>query len=174
MDEPTPLTLPQIALLLRASTVAIRDEVEAATADVLAWHPAPGEWCVNEVLGHIIEADRRGFAGRVQVLIDQENPDLVAWDQQEVARARHDCERDARELVEEFLDQREPGLELLERLSVADLSRSGRHPRVGVLSIGDIVSEWIHHDRNHLKQMLTNVQAYVWPQMGAAQGFAGE
>ena len=60
------------------------------------------------------------------------------------------------------------------RLSVADLSRSGRHPRVGVLSIGDIVSEWIHHDRNHLKQMLTNVQAYVWPQMGAAQGFAGE
>ena len=45
---------------------------------------------------------------------------------------------------------------------------------MGNLSVGDIVSEWVRHDRNHLKQLLANVQAYVWPQMGAAQGFVGE
>ena len=45
---------------------------------------------------------------------------------------------------------------------------------MGNLSVGDIVSEWVRHDRNHLKQLLANVQAYVWPQMGAAQGFSGD
>jgi hypothetical protein len=54
------------------------------------------------------------------------------------------------------------------------MARSGRHPKVGELSVGDVVNEWIHHDRNHLKQILSNLQAYVWPQMGAAQRLSGE
>ncbi len=174
MEEPTPLTVPEIARLLRSSTTAIDAEVQAASPDVVGWHPAPGEWCIKEVLGHLIEADRRGFAGRIQVLLDGENPELVGWDQEEVATGRRDCERDARELLREFLGQRERGLRVLDGLAPADLARSGRHPRVGELSVGDVVSEWVHHDRNHLKQILSNVQAYVWPQMGAAQGFSGE
>jgi hypothetical protein len=31
--------------------------------------------------------------------------------------------------------------------------------------------EWVHHDRNHLKQLLANVQARVWPEMGNARRF---
>jgi hypothetical protein len=33
-------------------------------------------------------------------------------------------------------------------------------------------SERVHHDRNHFKQMLTNVQGYAWAQMGNAQKFS--
>jgi hypothetical protein len=174
MDEPAPLSISQIASLLRSSASAIGAEVRAATPAVLGWHPAAGEWCIKEVLGHLIEADRRGFAGRIQVLLERDGEDLLGWDQQEVARARHDCDRDAEGLLQEFLAQREQGLQLLERVTPAELSRSGRHPKVGDLSIGEVANEWVHHDRNHLKQLLSNVQAYVWPQMGAAQGFAGE
>ncbi|MGO8686536.1 MAG: DinB family protein [Candidatus Dormibacteria bacterium] len=174
MDDPTPLSVSQIASLLRSSAGALGAEMRAAPAMVLAWHPAPGEWCAKEVLGHLIEADRRGFAGRVQVLLEGDGQDLVGWDQQEVARARHDCDGDTEGLLEEFLSQRARGLELLERVTPEELSRSARHPKVGDLSIGEVVTEWVHHDRNHLKQILSNVQAYVWPQMGAAQGFSGE
>jgi len=174
MDVTIPLTIAQIGRLLRSSTTAIQDEVGAASPELLVWHPAPGEWCAKEVLGHLIEADRRGFAGRVQVLIDQDHPELAGWDQGAVAAARHDCDRDAAELLLEFTAGREAGLQLLARLTVSELRRSGRHPKVGELSVEDVVSEWVHHDRNHLKQLLANVQAYVWPQMGAAQGFSGE
>ncbi|MGD1053842.1 MAG: DinB family protein [Candidatus Dormibacteria bacterium] len=174
MDVPAPLTIPQIARLMQSSTAAIEAEVGAASPALLSWHPAPGEWCVQEVLGHLIEADRRGFAGRIEFLLDHADPELPGWDQAEVAGARRDCERDAGELLHEFAAGRRTGLPLLTRLTVADLPRSGRHPKVGDLSVGDVVSEWVHHDRNHLKQILANVQAYVWPQMGAAQGFAGE
>lgn len=30
----------------------------------------------------------------------------------------------------------------------------------------------VHHDRNHIKQMLTTVQARVWPYMGNTQRFS--
>jgi hypothetical protein len=53
-----------------------------------------------------------------------------------------------------------------------DLGRSARHPTVGRLSIAELLAEWVHHDRNHLKQIFANVQAYVWPHMGNAQRFS--
>jgi hypothetical protein len=50
MDATAPLTIAQIGRLLRSSTAAIGGEVGAASPDLLSWHPAPGEWCVKEVL----------------------------------------------------------------------------------------------------------------------------
>ena len=173
-EGPVPLQPAQIVRLLRSSTAAIETETRAAPAELRTWHPAPGEWCIHEVLGHLIEADRRGFAGRVQVLLDAENPELVAWDQRAVAAERRDCERNTEELLHELLSRREHGLQIVELLTPEDLARSGRHPKVGELSVSNVVNEWVHHDRNHLKQLLSNVQADVWPQMGAAQGFVGE
>ena len=51
----------QIAALLAAMPEILRAEFAALDENILGWHPAPGEWCAKEVLGHIIEADRRGF-----------------------------------------------------------------------------------------------------------------
>lgn len=43
------------------------------------------------------------------------------------------------------------------------LVRSGTHRRVGPLTVRDLLHEWIHHDRNHTRELLANVQARVWP-----------
>jgi hypothetical protein len=51
-----------------------------------------------------------------------------------------------------------------------DLDRAGIHERVGRLTVNDLIHEWVHHDHDHLKQIL----AYVGPQMGDAQAFVEE
>jgi hypothetical protein len=38
--------------------------------------------------------------------------------------------------------------------------------------VDELLNEWVHHDRNHARQILANVQAYVWPHMGATQRFS--
>jgi hypothetical protein len=43
---------------------------------------------------------------------------------------------------------------------------------VGELSIHDILYEWVHHDQNHIKQIMSNIQAFAWPHMGNAQKFS--
>jgi hypothetical protein len=59
-------------------------------------------------------------------------------------------------------------------LKAADLKRGGQHPKVGWLRVDDILHEWVHHDRNHIKQIHGNVQAWAWPNMGNTQKFSGE
>jgi hypothetical protein len=59
-DEPAPLAPKQIATLLDASRRAIILEVEALVPHG-DFQPMPGIWSPNEVEGHLIEADKRGF-----------------------------------------------------------------------------------------------------------------
>jgi hypothetical protein len=169
---PPILTPARAAALLRASIATLRAEAGALGIDGLRWHPAPGEWCVNEVVGHIIEAERRGFAGRIQLILEQPGRKLESWSQAEVGRERRDCERDGRELIEELAALREASVRLVEQLRPKQLELAGEHPQVGTLRIIDLLHEWPHHDRAHVKQVLSNAQAYVWPHMGNAQKFA--
>jgi DinB superfamily len=171
-DAPTPLTPAAVGPFLRATLATLTAEIDALSAEALAWHPAPGEWCVKEVLGHLIETERRGFAGRIRIILAGQEPRLEGWDQNGVAAARRDCERDARELLGELATMRQDSVRLVEELKAADLARGGGHPTVGRLTVADLLNEWIHHDRNHVRQVLANVQAYVWPHMGNAQKFS--
>jgi hypothetical protein len=171
-EPTTPLAAREVANALRASLLAVRVECTGLPAAVLRWHPAPGEWCVLEVIGHLIEAEERGFAGRVRTLLAETDPQFRTWDQEAVARERRDCERDPGALLAEWTRLREASATLADSLRPTDLARSGRHPSVGRLSISDLLAEWVHHDRNHLRQILANVQAYVWPHMGNAQRFS--
>jgi len=167
-----PLAPAEVADLLRAAMTTLVAELGALPERLAAWHPAPGEWCVKEVVGHLIEAEQRGFAGRIRILLAERDPALQSWDQNEVARARRDCARPLAGLLEELAGLRRDSAALVAGLRDADLGRSGRHPRVGVLRIADVLQEWVHHDRNHIKQAMANVQAFVWPAMGNARKFS--
>ena len=171
-DDARALAPSEVARLIESAAAAIRAEFAAHPDDVLAWHPAPGEWCAKEVLGHLIESERRGFAGRIRLILAKDEPDLEGWDQGEVARARRDCERPAVALIAEFDALRRDSVALVAGLRAADLARGGQHPKVGHLRVSDLLHEWVHHDRNHFRQMLANVQAAAWPHMGNARRFS--
>jgi DinB family protein len=171
IDEPDALTTQEVADLLRGVAAAVHNEVRQLPEAVLRWHPASDEWCIKEILGHLIEAEQRGFAGRIRAILSVDGPRLEAWDQGAVERERYDCDRTASALLNEFEGLRDGSVEMVRGLRSVDLSCGGHHPRVGFLRVQDLLSEWIHHDRNHLRQMLANVQSYVWPHMGNAQRF---
>lgn len=167
------LSLSEIASLLPAGEREISAEVMALPSRVATWHSAEGEWCVNECLGHLIEAERRGFAGRIRTMrAHRDGLALTSWDQVEVARLRKDCAADTIALLHEFRDERARSVALVESLHPSDLALGGEHPQVGHLTLGEVLTEWTHHDRNHFKQMLSDVQEFAWRQMGNAQRFS--
>jgi DinB family protein len=170
-QDARPLAPSEVARLLESAAAAIRAEFAALPDELLEWHPAPGEWCAKEVLGHLIESERRGFAGRIRLILAGDEPSLEAWDQGAIARARRDCERSAAALIAELDALRRDSATLVAGLREADLERGGRHPKVGRLRVGDLLHEWVHHDRNHLRQLLANTQAAAWPHMGNARRF---
>jgi hypothetical protein len=165
------MTPAEVADVLEYSGGAYAGTLRSLPPSVASWHPAEGEWCVNECVGHVIEAEKRGFAGRIRIILGADNPALQTWDQVSVEKARRECERKPQELLAEFEPLRRESIRLIRSLRPADLARAGTHPKVGRLTVGDLLHEWVHHDGNHLRQALANVQAYVFPQMGNAQRF---
>lgn len=169
---PPPLDPARIADLLAAAADIVVAEFGGLGDAGCQWPPASGEWCANEVLGHIVEAERRGFAGRIRTLLAEDDPSFQGWDQPGVAAARGDCAKPPSALLDEFLPLRSASVELVRRLSPADLERSGVHAKVGRLTVGTVAAEWVHHDRNHIRQILAIGQSWAWPSMGNDQLFS--
>lgn len=173
-----PLQVSTIADLLAATAVAVGAELRALDA-VASWRPAPGEWSANECVGHLIEAERRGFAGRIRTILGGiqadgsfDPPTLETWDPPAVAAARRDDQRSPADLADEFTALRRASADLVRSLTAEDLRRSGIHPEVGELRVDELIGEWVHHDRNHIRQLLAVTQSRVWDQMGNARTFS--
>lgn len=166
------MTPAEVAGALEASGQGYASLLKSLPAEAATWRPKPGEWCINEVVGHIIEAERRGFAGRIRSILDENEPRLPTWDQPAIAAARRDCEKAPADLLAELEPLRRESLHMVRSLRFEQLQRGGIHPTVGRLTVEDLLHEWIHHDGNHLRQAYANVQAYVWPDMGNAQRFS--
>lgn len=167
------LTPEQVAGYLEASCALIESELKALGDDA-GWHQAPGEWCARAVVGHIIEAEKRGFAGRIRIILAGDRPALEAWEQDEVEQQRNDCARVTESVWMELMGLRHDSVQLVRSLRPADLGRSGTHPKAGELRVRWLLHEWVSHDRNHTKQLLSIAQERVWPHMGNAQKFKGE
>lgn len=168
----SPLTSEEVAALLESTSALVEAEMCALGDGGCRFHYKSGEWCVNECVGHLVEAERRGFAGRIRDLLA--GRPIQSWDQAQIARDRKDCERVSQSLWMEFMGLRHDSIVLVRSLTPADLEKSGTHPKVGMLRVRELLQEWVHHDRNHTKQLLTIQQERAYPHMGNAQKFVGE
>jgi hypothetical protein len=167
-----PLSPADVAVFLGAARDHIVRELTAQGDIVARWRPAPAEWSANECLGHIIEADRRGFAGRISRILEQDGVAEPGWDQVAVAAARRDNERSVAAILDEFVAVRDPAISLVKALTPDQLDRFAIHDRVGRVTVRNLLHEWVFHDRNHLRQLLANTQARAWPAMGSARRFS--
>ena len=69
MTASDPLTTEQVATLLESTCALVEAEMTALGDEGCRYHYKPGEWCVNECVGHLIEAEKRGFTGRIRDML---------------------------------------------------------------------------------------------------------
>ncbi len=74
------MNLEQIANILRTTPQTLRQTLAAYENSVAQWRPTPDAWCINEVLGHLIEADKYAFAARIELILNEDNHSpLSCW-----------------------------------------------------------------------------------------------
>ena len=114
--------------------------------------PAPSEWSVLELLGHLVDAEIV-MSGRFRWAISQDEPPLLGYDQDQwVARLRHNDDQPD-ELLAVFSALRAANLRLWRRSSSDDRQRVGRHAERGPESYDLMFRMIAGHDRFHLNQM---------------------
>ena len=67
------------------------------------------------------------------------------------------------QLLDEFARVRSQNLDELRALNLqpSDLERRGRHPALGVVTLGQLISTWVVHDLTHLHQ-ISRVMAHQY------------
>jgi hypothetical protein len=129
--------------------------------------PAPGEWSVLELVGHLADAELV-VGGRYRWALAHDNPPLIPYDQDLwVERLRHNDD-DPAALLAQFDALRTANLDLWERTPAEEKKRAGLHAERGPESFETMFRMLAGHDRFHLEQMRKTLA-----QLGAAKTGSG-
>lgn len=114
--------------------------------------PAPAEWSVLELVGHLHDAEIT-MSGRYRWALCQDRPPLLGYEQDHwVTRLRHNQD-DPEELLAVFWTLRRANLGLWRRSPAEDRARVGMHAERGPESYDLMFRMIAGHDRFHLDQM---------------------
>jgi len=164
------LTLDQIAESILATPDFLRRMLQAVDERIPRWQPGPKEWCINEVIGHLILTDLE-FMEKIDLILTEWRPQILGTDVNGDVAARRDDQKDIFDLLDEFETlRREVYAPFLRSLPTDQLGRVGIFEETdqyhgGEFQAADYVYEWPYHDYLHLNQIANNIRAYLWPAM---------
>ena len=115
----------------------------------------PGTWSPFDVVGHLIHGERTDWIPRVEHML--RHGDTVAFpvfDREAMFTASAGLSLG--ELLDTFTTLRSGSLDRLAALGLtdADLSRRGRHPELGAVTLGQHLASWVAHDLSHMSQVV--------------------
>ena len=121
--------------------------------------PAPGKWSIRQLMAHVADAEIVA-AGRFRQVIAEDNPTLVAFDQDAWATRLDYARRKPKQSLESFSHLRAENYELLKGLEEAAFERTGRHSERGPLSLRQMLEGFADHAESHARQMESTRGAY--------------
>jgi len=139
------------AAVQEATLGKLEDVLKDAGPD-LRRRPAPHEWSVMELVGHLVDAEIV-VSGRYRWALSQDHPPLLGYDQDLwVDRLGHNDD-DVNELLQVFAALRAANIRLWQRSSAQARARVAIHAERGPESFDLMFRMMAGHDRFHLNQM---------------------
>ena len=115
--------------------------------------PRPGEWCLNEVMAHLLHVETEVFLPRLTRMLDEDQPAFAPFSPEPWARER-DHSVDAFDAsLAGFERARRATLDLLRALPAPAAERLGISGTFGPLTIAQYATHVAEHDIEHLAQM---------------------
>jgi len=126
--------------------------VEGLSAEHLEQRPAPGKWCIREIVAHLADDELVG-AYRIRLILSAPGTAIQAFDQDIWARTGRYSTRDILDSLVLYRTLRFANLKLLQSLTAQEWELFGVHAERGVESLRDIAMYFAGHDINHFRQI---------------------
>jgi uncharacterized damage-inducible protein DinB len=114
----------------------------------------PDTWSVFDVLGHLIHGEETDWIPRARVILEHgSSRAFEPFDR--FAQFEASNGKSLSQLLDEFAAVRTRSLAQLTalRLTPADMARPGKHPDLGGVTLGQLLSTWVAHDLDHIAQI---------------------
>ncbi|MGC1450493.1 MAG: DinB family protein [Candidatus Sulfotelmatobacter sp.] len=117
-------------------------------------------WNAFDIVGHLIVGERTDWMPRVRIILERgEERPFDPFDR--FAQAKESQGKSLEQMLDEFARLRRENLVALQALNLhpQDLTRRGKHPALGVVTLSELLATWAVHDLTHMHQ-LSRVMAH--------------
>ncbi|MDN7246466.1 DinB family protein [Planococcus shenhongbingii] len=114
-----------------------------------------GTWNAEEVVGHLIEAEKTNWLLRVETILQKgENELFPPFDR--FAHSKNQSSNSIEEKLHEFKTIRMQNIEKLKEIidSGTPFELTGMHPEFGPVKLRELLSTWVVHDMTHISQIV--------------------
>lgn len=114
----------------------------------------PNTWSPFDVVGHLIHGEKTDWIPRLEIIMGKEPiKKFVPFDR--FAQFENSQGKNIKDLLKDFELLRKANVDLLrfKNLSPEDLNRTGVHPELGPVTLGNLLSAWVVHDLGHIAQV---------------------
>jgi hypothetical protein len=132
----------------------------------------PSTWSAFDVVGHLIHGDETDWIPRARIVL--EHGEARAFEPFDRFAQEHDSRgKILPQLLARFAEVRAASLRTLHdlRLTPADLERTGTHPELGRVTLGELLTTWAAHDAAHLAQIARVLAKHLGPGVGPWRDF---
>ncbi|QTM99024.1 DinB family protein [Sediminibacillus dalangtanensis] len=133
-----------------------------------------GTWNADEVIGHLIEAEKTNWVPRIKTILDQgEDTSFPPFDR--FVHLNQSEEKTVDQKLEEFKTLRGENISLIQQLIVSDKQFEwiGIHPAFGEVKLRELLSTWVVHDFTHISQIVRVMAERYRTDVGPWQEYLG-
>lgn len=119
-------------------------------------------WSAFDIVGHLIVGERTDWMPRARIILEKgEARPFDRFDRS--AQLQESQDKSLEQLLDDFARLREENLAALLALNLqpGDLTRQGRHPALGPVTLSELLATWVVHDLTHLHQ-ISRVMAHQY------------
>ncbi len=138
------------------------------------WKQSPDKWCLLEIVCHLYDEEREDFRARVKHTLETPEQAMPPIDPVGWVHNRHYIDKNYKQMLDDFLTEREQSVEWLRNLSLPKWDSISQHPTFGPMTAKMFLANWLAHDYHHFRQITRLKYDYLNMDFGEELDYAGK
>ncbi len=145
--------------ILERTPVVLQSLLSGINDDWVMNNEGPETFSPYDVIGHLIHGEKTDWILRAKMILEFGNTKtFVPWDR--FAQYEESKGKTLQQLLNAFATIRKENMEWFKALNLteSDLDKTGIHPKLGEVTLRNLLATWVVHDLTHIAQ-ITRVMA---------------
>ena len=127
----------------------------------------PETFSPYDVIGHLVHGEKTDWTARTKMILEfGDTKTFVPWNR--FAQYEESKGKTLQELLDEFMAIRKENMDWFKSLQLteADLDKKGMHPKLGPVTLRNLLATWVVHDLTHIAQVARVMAKQYEDEMG--------
>ena len=140
--------------ILERTPAVLNSMLSGIDDDWVMNNEGPETFSPYDVIGHLVHGEKTDWTARTKMILEfGDTKTFVPWNR--FAQYEESKGKTLQELLDEFMAIRKENMDWFKSLQLteADLDKKGMHPKLGPVTLRNLLATWVVHDLTHIAQV---------------------